>query len=610
MQKIKPLLAKLLIPFLFLILLFTALPLLPVPSFLQSEEERFTAFTEEVFRNELCGNTLSMHYLIADPSAYALEDLPVKLGNASLKSRAQAVTVLENYQSVLDRFDMEKLSANAQLTCAVFRHYLKTELSGAPYLLYDEPLSPTLGVQAQLPILLAEYTFRTKRDIEDYLCLLTQVPDYFSSILAFERDKAKAGLFMSNACADEVIAQCRDFIQNPEENYLLTLFQEKIHAIQNLTADEKAAYQARNDSILNGYVIPAYESLISGLETLRGSGTNEMGLAYFPDGTAYYEYLVRSTVGDDRPISEIEEQIKTQIVSDFEAIRALSEGSTASESGNASDLKNTSESENTPDLETSSRMPDTAQAKRYLEELRSKITKDFPPAPDVAFQIRCVPDSLQEYLSPAFYLTPPLDDYQKNVIYLNPSADYRELELFTTLAHEGYPGHLYQTVYFHAQSPDLLRQLLDTGGYTEGWATYVELYACSLWEKDPVLAALYQHNRSFTLGIASLLDIGIHYHGYTPEQTAEFLEKLGFDRSLAASMYQTILEAPANYLKYYVGCLNFFSLREKAKTLWNEQFSLKEFHRFLLECGPAPFSILEEQLENAIVPAIPTIYFQ
>lgn len=606
MPKNKPFLQKHLPLILLLILIITVIPLLPRPDFLRSEEDRFTEFTEQVFYSEMCGSTLNMHYIIADPDAYDLADLPVTLGDASLKARQQSAAVLENYKNALESFDYEKLSTDSQLTYDIFHNYLENELSGASLLLYDEPLSPTLGIQAQLPILLAEYTFRTKGDIEDYLCLLTQIPDYFSSILAFERDKAAAGLFMSDENALEVIRQCKKFIEDRETNYLIELFSEKIDAVQNLTVDEKTAYKTRNQSILEGYVIPAYESLIAGVGALEGSGVNEMGLYWLPEGTEYYEYLVRSMVGDERPIEEIEEAIKTQIVEDFEAIRKLSEQITARaqsdtsepEPGTAS-AQNTDESESQTESaaiqSSASRKPEV-----YLAELRSKITKDFPVAPDVSCKIRYVHDSLQEYLSPAFYLTPAIDDYQNNVIYINPASNYSDLELFTTLAHEGYPGHLYQTVFFHAQSPDLLRQILDVGGYTEGWATYVEMYACSLWEKDPALASLYQHNRSFTLGLASLLDIGIHYHGYSLSQTASFLEQLGFDSSVARSMYQSILQSPANYLQYYVGYLNFLNLRTQAMSLMQEQFSLKEFHRFVLETGPAPFAILEERLDTLI----------
>ncbi|MDY3249456.1 MAG: DUF885 domain-containing protein [Candidatus Choladocola sp.] len=568
LEHVLPILAGLFV----ILLLFRFFPL--------SEDRKFEILSEKVFSSEMAGNTLNLHYTVANPAAYNIEQKSVTLGNASLNARQQSCAAAENYLSALKKIDCSRLSSTHQLTYRIFYDYLETELSSASLLLYDEPLSPSLGIQAQLPVLLAEYSFRTKGDIEDYLTLLSQVPDYFASIVSFEQEKSKAGLFMSEDCALEVVRQCREFIDGGDDNYLIRIFNEKTNAITNLTADEKIAFQSRNKALLTGYVIPAYERLIAGILALSDTGKNEKGLCCFPEGTAYYEYLVKSTVGDKRHVAEIEEDIKRQMVEDYTAIRDL-----LSEYRSA-----TGGTDITADASSVSDPED------MLNELRGKITGDFPVAPDVSCRIKYVHPSLQEYLSPAFYLTSAIDDYRNNVIYINPSGNYNGLELYTTLAHEGYPGHLYQNVYFNSRSPDLLRYLLDVGGYTEGWATYVEMYAYSLWEEDPGLAMLCQKNRSFTLGLASLLDIGIHYRGYSPEEVSEFLRKLGFSETSAASLYQTILQAPANYLKYYVGYLNFCRLRDELKEQQKDTFSLRDFHRRVLETGPAPFDILRSQI--------------
>jgi uncharacterized protein (DUF885 family) len=561
--------------------LLLGLAILSRTDLLSTESQRFDQFTENVFRSELSGNTVNLHYTVATPASYGLDGLDVTLGDPSLDSRRQSRIAVENDLSLLRQFTYENLTEKQQDTYDVFESWLNTELLAGDLILYDEPLGPTLGIQAQLPVLLAEYPFRTKKDIEDYLTLLTQLPDYYQSILSFENTKSSEGLFMSDDCALEVISQCQDFISDPENNYLLELFNDKIDAITNLSVDEKTAYKNRNYQILLAYVIPAYEKLITGLTTMLGTGTNSMGLSYYPDGTAYYEYLVKSKVGDDRSVEKIEDLIKQQMVADYAAISELLQ----TESGLTTETVDTIASA-------------ASDPEAILEELRQKITQDFPQLPDVNYEVKYVHESLQDYLSPAFYLTPPIDDVENNVIYINPASDYNGLELFTTLAHEGYPGHLYQSVYFNSSSPDLLRSLLGTNGYIEGWATYVEMYAYGLWDEDPQLASLGQHNRSFMLGLASLLDIGIHYHGYTREEVSSFLEKLGFDTASADSLYNTILEAPANYLQYYVGYLNFCELRDYTKELMGDRFTLKQYHTLILEAGPAPFSILRTYLEE------------
>lgn len=653
------------------------------------ESRRFDLFTEDVFRTELSGNTLSMHYTISDLKACGLDKAEVTLGNPDPDGRKQYLSTLENYLSSLQKFKYEELTQKQQLTYDIFRDYLQTELSAADMLLYEEPLGPTLGIQAQLPVLLAEYPFRTKKDIEDYLALLSQIPDYFQSILSFENTRSANGLFMSDECAQEVISQCQEFIANPSENYLLELFDDRIDPIKNLTADEKISYKNRNSQLLQSCVIPAYQRLIDGLTAMLGTGTNSQGLYYYPSGTAYYKYLVHSNVGDDRPIEEIESAVKKQMVADYSEIQKLlaargggsstqSAGSSGSESEasvsdtsgqtvspaisenvssvlnisdqnvnpadsenmsaesdsygqdiNSSDLGNenaipSSNPENNPEASASFSLEngtDTAASSSdeltqaawavevlspavssdpasMLEDLRQKITQDFPLLPNVSCKVKYVHESLQKYLSPAFYLTPAIDDYKNNVIYINPAGHYNDLELYTTLAHEGYPGHLFQSVYFNHSEPDLLRAILGPDGYVEGWATYVEMYAYGLWTKDPQLASLGQRNRSFMLGLASLLDIGIHYRGYTLEQVESFLNQLGFESSTAASLYRSILESPANYLQYYVGYLNFNDLKDYARELMGNDFSLKKYHTMILDAGPAPFSILRTYLEQ------------
>lgn len=544
-----------------------------------TEDQRFRAFTKQVFLSELSGSTLNLHYTLADPSGYGLKKYPITLGSMKEEAHLASAAQVENYLSTLKEFDRNQLSAENRLTYDIFSDYLNTSKEMAPYYLYSEPLSPTLGIQAQLPVLLAEYTFRRKQDIEDYLQLLTTIPDYFQSILSFEREKAGAGLFMSDICVKDILSQCSAFVESGEENYLKQLFDEQIDSFTNLTADEKISYKKQNEEILNAYVLPAYQNMMTELAKLLGSGKNSGGLCNLPQGKSYYECLVHSTTGDSSSIESIEARIKKEITQVYGEIQTLLESSSGLESVSLDNLP-------------------ASEPVDILNRLQEVISQDFPDPPAVSCQVKYVHDSLAEYLSPAFYLIPPIDDMARNVIYINPANDYNPLELYTTLAHEGYPGHLYQTVTFETSNQEPLRSILSYGGYTEGWATYVEMYAYSTWEENPQLASLYQKDRSFLLGIASLLDIGIHYRGYTRNQVAQFLEKFGIREETADSLYTTILESPANYLKYYVGYLNFQDLQTYLKGVLGKSFSLKEYHARVLQIGPCSFRLLKAYLTD------------
>ena len=144
---------------------------------------------------------------------------------------------------------------------------------------------------------------------------------------------------------------------------------------------------------------------------------------------------------------------------------------------------------------------------------------------------------MEDYSSPAYYLTPPIDDMERNIIYINGKNTPDNLTLYTTLAHEGYPGHLYQTVYsqlyLNQNNASHIRYLLHYGGFVEGWAYYVENLSYSYARdqvKDNAYASAYYEacrlNRNIHLCLYSLIDIAIHYDGATQEQIQKILHSI------------------------------------------------------------------------------------
>lgn len=541
------------------------------------ENRKFSEFTRDFFAGEITSDTLSLHYTLADPAVFGIQDYPVTLGCISSRSGEQNAA-LENLSSSLASFSPSRLSRENRITLDIMKLYCETALEAADLPPLYEPLSPSLGVQAQLPVLLAEYAFYDEQDILDYLALLKDMPSYFSSILDYEKEKADAGCFMSDTSADRITEQCSAFIAGGEHNYLQTIFQEKISEFPGLTEKECAALSETHRKLLTDHVLPAYQSLIDGLNSLKGRGTNTMGLSYYPQGQEYYEYLLKSEVGVYDSPEEVENMLLARLQEDVSAIHTLLSKDPGLIAKAYSDT-------------------DTRSPQEMLLDLQEKISEDFPALDAPEYEIKYVHEDLEEFLSPAFYLTPPLDLETSNSIYINGASDLAGTELYTTLAHEGFPGHLYQTVFFERTDPNPVRSLFEPGGYVEGWATYTESYAYGYALSDSALAELLLRNRSVTLCLYSLIDLGIHYHGWTPDTASEFLRGFGItDPDTCAEIYQYIIETPANYLKYYVGSLCFEQLREEFRTQQGNDFSLKDFHEKLLRIGPAPFPVAEKYL--------------
>ena len=547
----------------------------------ESSDRQFRTFTRRLFQTEVSANTISLHYTLRSPSDYGIADIPATYGSLSSDPVAAKASV-RNVLSSLQEFDPGTLSSENALTFKILDTYLENASTGTDYLLYQEPLGPVSGIHTQLPVLLSEYSFYDTQDVETYLALLKETPAYFDSVIQFEQKKAASGLFMPDYQVDSVLDTCQSFIDMGKENYLVSTFDERIESLDLLPENKKDSFRAENMELITEEIYPAYQNLITAIKSLKGKGTNEQGLSHFPYGKKYYEYLVRQTTGCNESISRLRLMTRAQILEDLSAMQKVLFPADAA-------LTQASVLEQTP--------PDS-----MLDDLRSKITDTFPEIPDVDFQVKYVPESMQDYLSPAFYMIPAIDNLTENVIYINNGQTASGLNLYTTLAHEGYPGHLYQTVYFSASEPDPIRSILDFGGYVEGWATYAEMMSYYLAPLSKTEASLLQKNSSVILGLYALADMGIHYDGWSVTDTVRFFSDYGInDANAVQSVYELIIGSPANYLKYYIGYLKFYELKKEMADALGNQFSQKEFHRAVLDVGPAPFEIVYDEVEKNLL---------
>ena len=547
----------------------------------ESSDRQFRTFTRRLFQTEVSANTISLHYTLRSPSDYGIADIPATYGSLSSDPVAAKASV-RNVLSSLQEFDPGTLSSENALTFKILDTYLENASTGTDYLLYQEPLGPVSGIHTQLPVLLSEYSFYDTQDVETYLALLKETPAYFDSVIQFEQKKAASGLFMPDYQVDSVLDTCQSFIDMGKENYLVSTFDERIASLDLLPENRKDSFRAENMELVTEEIYPAYQNLITAIKSLKGKGTNEQGLSHFPYGKKYYEYLVRQTTGCNESVSRLRLMTRAQILEDLNAMQKVLFPADAA-------LTQASVLEQTP--------PDS-----MLNDLRSKITDTFPEIPDVDFQVKYVPESMQNYLSPAFYMIPAIDNLTENVIYINNGQTASGLNLYTTLAHEGYPGHLYQTVYFSASEPDPIRSILDFGGYVEGWATYAEMMSYYLAPLSKTEASLLQKNSSVILGLYALADMGIHYDGWSVTDTVRFFSDYGInDANAVQSVYELIIGSPANYLKYYIGYLKFYELKKEMADALGNQFSQKEFHRAVLDVGPAPFEIVYDEVEKNLL---------
>jgi len=552
------------------------------------EHQDFEQFCMDVFREEMItADTIDLHYVLTRPEAYQIKPETTSLGPCSLEDMIRDNQMRKELLNKLKDFDRNALSPDQQITYDVLFETLNSSLQATGLELYTQPLSPTIGVQAQLPILLSEYAFYSPKDVETYLELLNQMDRYYREILDFQMQKANAGLAPSDATIENIVRSCKSYLIEPENNFLTETFASRLTDLETgtgitLTAKQKADWENRHVAAIRDHFVPAYRLLIEGMESLKGRGLNEAGLCGSADGKKYYEYLIRSGSGLSYSVPELKEALLRRMEQDYREITELF--------SKHPDL-------NDQILICRFRLSDPVN---ILTDLQEQMVSDFPKLEACDYEIRHVPKQLETALSPAFYLTAPIDNTDHNIIYINNGYTDTSDALYTTLAHEGFPGHLYQTVYHrtHASSP--LLSILSSSAANEGWATYVENYACTMDNGLPEPVGKYRALiRSFTLCSQGLLDIGINYEGWNKEQAKKFITScFRLDDATVDELWQTMIDNPTNYLDYCGGYVEIMEMRDQAQQELGDRFPLKEFHQFLLDIGPVPFSVIRSHFQT------------
>ena len=554
------------------------------------KQKKFDRFLNSCFREYAAENTVTLHFKLSNPSAYGIK-APVSptYGDLSSDTLKKNCSRSKELLQKLYTFPTSSLTKKQKLTWQIFQDYLNESIMNEKYILYSSPLG-TNGLQSEIPVTLSEYRLDNEKDIKDYLSLVNQVPELFTQILDFEQERRNAGIISPSFVISDTIDQIDQFLNASEENNpLIQSFEERLAEVESLSKDQKASYIANNRLLVTDKVLPAYKSLKTSLQAYTNDSKNTSSkerLCEYKNGQDYYKFLLMSNVGTDFSpedcITILESQLKNT-VKDISSLTAKNK-----------------------DLYTEylSAAPALSAPKEIMNTLKNDSLVEFPEIKNISCQLKNVPDALSGTSACAFYLVPPIDSTKDNIIYINKSR-VDSNELFSTLAHEGYPGHLYQTNYFLTTNPSPLRTFLHCAGYDEGWGTYAQLYSYNFIEFKNVdeqtttqLRQLYRDNDLLSLSLSSLCDLYVNYKNYDENALANYLQTYGIDKDGAQKLYRYVIENPTTYLSYSIGCYELDQLKQTMADSLGKAFKISDFHEAVLNVGSCNFSILRQEIEK------------
>lgn len=558
------------------------------------EQQEFEQYLDDYFKDVVTDDTLTYNYTIKDGADYGLEEPEVTLGDPGMTAEEieQDKEEFEGWVKKLDAIDRSCLTEDQKLTYDVLDEYFEVSAGIFDNVYLYEPFSPMRGLQANIATNFTDYRFDDKGDVERYIELLGQISDYFAEYLDFEQEKSEKGYFMSDAVCDKVISQCKDFVADKENHFMVTTFNDNIDALDFLTDEEKAEYKEANKQAVENSLLPAFENVAEVLSGLKGTGTNDGGICNYDGGKEYYEYLLKNFAGTAKSPEEVIDMLDTELQKLMVSLYQYYLGNQAAYEYFAANYDSIF-------AET-----DQMTASEMVDKMMETASEHYPDAGTINYKAEALDKNLETIMDDvlAYYMAPAIDDPDNNLIRVN---GLHTDGMWTTLAHEGYPGHMLQNAYYMSTDPEPVRTLMNFLGYKEGWAMYAcydSLYYYEYEEPEygDTIAALYQLNDEMSYLMMGRVDLGINYEGWTLQDTADYLTKNGMDGSAAQELYTTMVGDPAVYQSYSTGYYEMKELRDYAEEKMGDDFDLKTFNTIILETGPCQFDILKEQVDKKL----------
>lgn len=571
---------KLLITLLSVCTLFTYVP---IQADSDPENKEFTKFMDQEFVNTLESDYITMHYAVKDYESYGIEKPETTIGTATLASYSEAVKTNTEALNKLKSFDYNTLSVNQQHDYDTYKKALEDSIALNSYPLFDSLFNPYSGILDNIVTNLTEFTFYTKEDFDDYLDVLSSVSDYFDEAIELTQYQAENGYFLSDTLLDAAEEWISDFVNKKEDSALICVFDEKVDAFSDLTSEEKEKYKKENKEIVLNSVIPAYENASVELEKLRGSAKYEGSLSNYPNGKEYYQALVSSKTSTNETVEELVSECEDYMSSLINLYIIL-----YSLDGNI-------------DTEYTEADFSTGTAEETLEYLKEHMS-EYPAGPEVSYVCSYLDESVANDSVLAYYLVPTIDDYKNNVVRINGELVGEDAEqLYGTLAHEGYPGHLYQTTWYYATNPHPIRTVVSMIGYSEGWAMYAE---CDEFLNSTVSYEVGQYaffDTSLGYVINAYADLGVNGLGWDVSTLQEKMDVIGLNgEAIAQTLYDYVIEKPGMILPYGIGMMKMQSLRAKTYTALQDKFNETTLDSVLLTYGPRPFETVEKDIDDFI----------
>jgi uncharacterized protein (DUF885 family) len=557
------------------------------------ENALFAEFLDEFFVAYLEGDQLSVNIFCENPADFGLEHYDATWYTYETytdEDLAEAKQQFVDLLAELEEFKDAKLDSKQQIAYNNIYKFLNYYTDF--YNIKDATLMKVLyvdsfgGYVADFGTYMEAYSLRGVQEVEDVISYINSTKTAFPSYLTFVKDKADAGYPLSDYTIDEMRNYLKEIIDS-NDYYLKDILHTKIDSLSFLDDAQKTDYKNQVTSAITNSFMPAIKELYDGLEQYKGKLTKE-NEGYW----SKYEH------GKEMYLLELEDLLG---LDDFDTTKYIKDVETAFSQANSLVMSSQQAIVKEFNISTYAELEEIVgqykiydgtpeEMMEYLKEFAKTIVPELQSEPDINIK-EMDGASAKVSNAVAYYMKSALDNKAGENITLNPLKLGDSNDVLGTLAHEGYPGHLYAYVYSKEQGLSNLSTIMTSTAHGEGWATYVELklyqYAKSKSTDEKfnmVMDYLYANQMSGFL-LETRIDAGIHIEGWTVEDVASFLSKRGYNADSAQDIFNLLIEMPSGYAAYGYGKLFFNKLHTEAKNILGAVYDEVEFNAMLLSNG-------------------------
>jgi uncharacterized protein (DUF885 family) len=521
-----------------------------------------------------------------------------QVSDYSVKAINDWLAVEQDMLLKLAAVDPAGLSGQDQVSRELLIRDLTENQDGAEFKSWEMPVNQMGGIYATYPQLVAQLSFTTSKDYDDWIARLRAIPHAFDQVTSNMSigidDKRVPPKFL----LEKALANVQQLANQKPEDSPLALPLKKFP--DSISAAEQTRIKTEMLAAISKQVLPAYQRFARFLEVAYiPAGRTEPGISSIPDGAAYYKFRIKQSTTTNLTADHIH-QIGLDQVQKDEA-----EMLTIAQKLGFQDLKSLRASLKTnPKLKATSREQLLDTYRGYLGPMQAKLPELFGHLPKSPFEVVPVPDYLEKTSAPAYYQAGTPDGSRPGRLFINTyNPTDRDLYQVESVAyHEGLPGHHLQiSLSRELQGVPDFRKFGGYSAFSEGWGLYSEHLGKDVGlYKDPY-SDYGRLQADIWRAIRLVVDTGVHSKHWTRQQMVDFFhDHSTIDETSIQAEVDRYIAWPGQALAYKIGQLEILKLRDQAKKELGARFDIRAFHDQVIDSGAMPLDVLDERITSWI----------